>query len=43
MGIILLVLAALAPFVEAFVAWNMLQFFSGKKAPLEKICERYRD
>jgi len=42
-GLILLVLAALAPFVEAFVAWNMLQFFRGKKTPLEKISERYRD
>jgi hypothetical protein len=40
-GIILLILALLAPFVEGFITWNMVQFFRGKKTPLEKISEQF--
>lgn len=37
LGVVLLILAVLSPFVEGFMAWNMLQFFRGKKTPLEKL------
>ena len=40
LGVVLLILAVLAPLLEGFMAWNMLQFFRGKKTPLEKLMEK---
>jgi len=41
-GLLLLILVIIAQFVEGFAVINMVQFFRGKKTPLEKISEKYR-
>ena len=42
LGLLLLVFVVIAQFVEGFALVNMVQFFRGKKTPLEKISEKYR-
>ena len=42
-GVILIIIAVIAPFVEGLAAWNMLQFFRGKKTPLEKIMDKHKE
>ena len=41
-GIIIVILAIVAHFVEGFAAFNLIQFFRGKETPLEKMAARKR-
>ena len=41
-GGLLLVLIIIGQFVEGFALINIVQFFRGKKTPLEKISQKYR-
>ena len=40
-GILLFLIAILAPLVEGFAAFNLMQFFRGKETPLEKLSKKY--
>jgi hypothetical protein len=42
LGLLFLVFIIIAHFVEGFALVNMVQFFRGKKTPLEKIAEKYQ-
>jgi hypothetical protein len=42
LGGLLLVFVILAHFVEWFALVNLVQFFRGKKTPLEKISDKYQ-
>jgi len=41
-GGLLLVLIIIGQFVEGFALINMVQFFRGKKTPLEKMSKKYQ-
>jgi len=42
LGLLFFVFIVIAQFVEGFALVNMVQFFRGKKTPLEMISEKYQ-
>ncbi len=42
LGLLFLIFIIIAQFVEGFALVNIVQFFRGKKTPLESITEKYQ-